>query len=161
MQRACIAIVDAAHARLFTYETDAPPPVLREARDLVSPGRQAHGMFTDTNVGHHRNGHATRQDHREDHLATLDARFAATIVAEIATILREHDLEHVILVAAPKMLGALREAGAPLRPPVVVDEIAQNLSWMTTAQLHDHLAAMSLIGPRTRVLPERAARTVR
>lgn len=160
MQRACIAIVDAAHARLFTFDTDSAPQ-LREVRDLVSPGRAAHGMFTNTYY-HQRFGHATRQDNRTDHIAELDTRFARTIVDEIDRVLVENDLERVILVASPKMLGTLRGVdGAMRRAPVVVDEIPQNLSWMTTAQLHDHLAAMSLIQPRERVMPDRAAHRMR
>lgn len=162
MQRACIAIVDAAHARIYTFDSDAPPPALVEVRDLVSPGRQAHGMFTDSQVRAHRNAHSTKDDHRTDHLAELDARFAKIIVVEIDRVLREHDLERVIVVASPKMLGTLRDQDGELRhPPVVVEEIPQNLSWMTTSQLHDHLAAMSLLQPRTRVMPERVARMMR
>lgn len=159
MQRACIAIVDAAHARIFTFDTDGQPPKLTEVRDLVSPGRQAHGMFSDSQ---HQNAHSTKDDHRTDHLAELDTRFAKVIVDEIDRVLVEEDLERVIIAAAPKMLGTLRDQhGVLRRDPVVVEEIPQNLSWMTTAQLHDHLAAMSLLQPRERVLPERAARTLR
>lgn len=163
MQRACIAIVDAAHARIFTYDTDLPGAKLVEARDLASPGRQEHGRFTNDNVEHHRNGMATRQDNRAENIAMQDERFAKDIVAEIERVLHAEGLEHVILVAAPKMLSHLRNVGRNVlsRPPIVTDEIAQNLGWMTPPQLHDHLAAMSLIGPRERVLPEHTARTIR
>jgi protein required for attachment to host cells len=162
MQRACIAIVDAAHARIYTFDTQdsgGDQPRLRERRDLVSPGRAAHGMFTDQPSAHFR---GARDDHRTDHLAELDDRFAKIIVDEIERVIDEVDLEHVILVASPKMLGTLRRQQSSMwRAPNVVDEIPQNLAWMTTAQLHDHLAAMSLLQPRERVMPERAARTLR
>jgi len=34
---------------------------------------------------------------------------------------------------------------------MVIDEIGQDLSWLTSPQVHDHLAAMNLIEPRRRV----------
>ncbi|MGN6105556.1 MAG: host attachment protein [Kofleriaceae bacterium] len=173
MKRACIAIVDAAHARLYTYEQDEDTgPTLRELRDLVSPGRQAHGMFSDVQyqkpgVGpgsgrpnhFQHGGHGPADDHRTDHLAELDARFARSIVDEVDRIVREHAYGHLVLVASPKMLGALRKAYAPLvRPDVEVAEIPQDLAWLTPAQLHDHLAAMKLISPRQRITLERGVR---
>ena len=48
MKRACIAIVDAARARIYTYDqtTDggrsAPAGALHEKIDLVNPGRRGH-----------------------------------------------------------------------------------------------------------------------
>lgn len=161
MQRACIAIVDAAHARLYGFDTEVDPSRLQELRDLVNPGRQAHGMFADSQSRASRHGHSTKDDHRTDHIAQLDDRFAKVIVDELDRVLTEYDFERVILVASPKMLGTLRAQSGLPRSPVVVEEIPQNLSWMTTAQLHDHLAAMSLIQPRERMMAERAARTMR
>jgi len=163
MKRACIAIVDAAHARLYTYQKlDGEPPLLHEVRDLVNPGRQVHGLFSDSaarkpgvfgGANHaHAGGHGTVDDHRFDHLAELEARFAKTVVAEIERVVNEEGYAHVILIAGPKMLGTVRKEHARLvRDGLVLDEVPQDLGWMTSAQLHDHLAAMSLIAPRQRV----------
>ena len=142
MRRALIAIVDAAHARVYTYQEDG----LREQRDLVNAGRQAHGMFSTTkrNTG-------TLDGHHLDHIAEMDGKFAKVVVDEIARMAREHGFHHVILVASPKMLGELRRANAPLHD-FDVDEIAQDLAWLTSPQVHDHLAAMNLIDPRPRAI---------
>ena len=41
MKRGCIAVVNAAHARLFTYD-ERQEPALRDQRDLINVGRRAH-----------------------------------------------------------------------------------------------------------------------
>jgi protein required for attachment to host cells len=152
MKRACIAIVDAAHARLYSYEQlDDREPTLTEEHDLVNAGRQAHGMFDDKPDRAPGDHHAAKDDHHTDHLAEREQRFARSVVAEIDRLLRERELRHVILVASPRMLGALRRSDAPLRrAEIVLDQIPQDLSWLSSPQVHDHLAAMKLIDPRQR-----------
>jgi protein required for attachment to host cells len=163
MKRALIVIVDAAHARLYTYEQiEDNEPTLQERRDLVNAGRQAHGMFSDTKPGNRwqEGGRGSTDDHRTDHLAELDARFAKLVVEEAARAIAEDGFRHVILVAGPKMLGALRSADAPLRRnDITLDEIAQDLAWLTPPQIHDHLAAMKLVDPRPRAVATRGTRT--
>ena len=51
MKRACIAIVDASRARIYTFQEDAPPgQQLREIRDLINPGRRLkdHELFSES-----------------------------------------------------------------------------------------------------------------
>ena len=161
MKRALIAIVDAAHARLYTYQQiDDNEPTLQEQRDLVNAGRQAHGMWADNKPGNRwqEGGRGSTDDHRLDHIAEMDSKFAKVVIDELARTAREDGFHHVILVASPKMLGALRRADAPLRRgDIVIDEVAQDLAWLTSPQVHDHLAAMKLIEPRPRVQRLRGA----
>jgi protein required for attachment to host cells len=135
MRRVLIAIVDAAHARVYTYQGENGEAALQEQRDLINAGRQAHGTFTTT----------------IDHVAAMDVKFAKVVIDEVARLAREQGFHNVILVASPKMLGELRRASAPLHD-FEVDEIAQDLAWLTSPQVHDHLAAMKLIDPRPRAL---------
>lgn len=154
MRRAVIAIVDAAHARLYAYQhTDGDAPRLREVRDLVNPGRQGHGQFANTQD---RRYLGAVDDHREDHLAELEARFARAVVAELTRIAREDGYAHAIVVASPRMLGLLRGEYGQLAREVELVEIAQDLAWLTSPQLHDHLAAMKLVEPRARAVDARA-----
>lgn len=161
MKRALIAIVDAAHARLYAYQHEGDP-AMQEQRDLVNAGRQTHGMWSDTKPGNRwqEGGRGSTDDHRTDHLADMDAKFARAVIDEVARMAREEGFRNVILVASPKMLGELRRADAPLRRgDIVVEEIAQELRWLTPSQVHDHLAAMKLIEPRTRAPMLRGARS--
>jgi protein required for attachment to host cells len=173
MKRVCIAIVDAARARLYTYQEDAEPGrQLREVRDLTNPGRRmkAGEMFSETRPALARGGGrigmsgepgSTKDDHRDDHIEMMDTKFAKEIFDEIEQVLRTEAYGRLILASPPKMLGELRKAGNGLRHNgVVIDEVPEGLSYMTAAQLHDHLAALSLIPGRTRLRMDPSARRV-
>ena len=133
MKRACIAIVDAARARLYTYQQDPALP-LAEVADLTNPGRRM------------------LDDGRDARIDQLDLQFAKDIVAEIDRIVREGGYGNVIIVATPKMLGDLRKFDGVLhRADLVLDEIPRDLAKLTSPQLHDKLAELKLIPPRQRL----------
>lgn len=143
MKRACVAIVDATRARLYTYEQNVEDPAheLHEVSDLVNPGRRAF------------------EENREAHLENLDALFARDAVLEIDRIARAGTFGHVILVASPKMLGELRKVDDVLhREGMIIDEIPRDLAKLTSPQLHDHLAQLKLLPPRQRPGARSAAR---
>ena len=156
MKRSCIAVVDAARARLYTYQED-PAQELREVADLVNPGRRlrASELFSDTRPGSDRGiGERgfTFDDHRDAHVDNMDLQFAREVVAEIDRIVREGAYGHVIVVASPKMLGDLRKLDGVLRrSDLVLDEIPRDLAKLTSPQLHDKLAELKLIPPRQRL----------
>jgi len=68
-------------------------------------------------------------------------------------VLADKKMGHLILVAAPKMLGILRAEGRSVlgKTGLVCDEIARDLSGLPLAQLHDHLSQMGLVPPRQRL----------
>lgn len=156
MKRSCIAVVDAARARLYTYQED-PAHELKEVADLVNPGRRLRTseLFSDSRPGSDR-GFGERDytfdDHRDAHVENMDLQFAREVVVEIDRIVREGAYLHVIVVASPKMLGDLRKVDAVLhRADLVLDEIPRDLAKLTSPQLHDRLAELKLIPPRHRV----------
>ena len=134
MKRACIAIVDATRARLYTYEraddetAGTESGALHEVMDLRA---------------------RSTDDHRDAHAHQIDRRFARQVVAEIDRIAREHAFTRVVLVTSPAMLGELRGVtGALRRPELVVEYVARDLAQLSSPQIHDHLAQLSLIPPR-------------
>lgn len=162
MKRACIAIVDAARARLYTYDesTDSVHAVadqtMHEEIDLVNPGRRGHDLFSTTKPGVKRpaSGGGPTDDHRQAHLDQLEHRFARQVIEEVNRIARERGFAHIILVATPKMLGELRTLDTALRrPDLVVEYVARDLAQLTSPQIHDHLAQLHLIAPRPRLAP--------
>lgn len=129
MKPVCIAIVDAANARLYSYDGD----VFREVADLVNPGRR----------GKDRELFASRP--HSDH------EFAKHIVAECHGLARTRGLDHVIFVSSPRLLGELRKVGEPLRRAgVKVDELERDLAGLTSPQIHDRLAGLKVVDPRPR-----------
>ncbi|HEX7841782.1 MAG TPA: host attachment protein [Kofleriaceae bacterium] len=162
MKRACIAIVDATRARIYTCDRTADPGgahaafvgALHEASDLVNPGGA---------TGDHREGDHRESDHRES-----DRRFAHQVIDEIDRVAREQALDRVLLVATPAMLGELRRGfGALQRPELKLEYVAHDLARLTSPQIHDYLAQLRLVaaarergaamsdGTRTRALRAR------
>lgn len=163
MKRACIAIVDAARARLYTYQEDATPGrEMREIRDLTNAGRRmkAGDMFSETRPasgGLGRPGQSAvpnsgKDDHRDDHIEMMDSKFAKEVVEEVEKVIREEGYNYLILIAPPKMLGELRKANGLLKKNgLVVDEVPRDLANLSATQLHDHLASLDMIPGRQRL----------
>jgi protein required for attachment to host cells len=154
MYRVCIAIVDATRARLFQFERSSDPDGLHdqltELRDLVDPARRLRPseLFSDSGPGANHSGQHgyTFDDHRDDHIAHLDADFARSVVAELARLV--NDVDRLIICASPRMLGQLREViGTLHRPDLVVDEIPRDLVKLTPSQLREQLATYGLLPP--------------
>ena len=173
MKRACIATVDAARARIYTFQDDAEPGrEMREVLDLTNPGRRSREgeLFSESRPPLAPSGHMApsaagapvgpgrgtaggpgKDDHRDDHIAMMDQKFAKEICEELDKVVRAGGYGHLILIAPPKMLGQLRKAnGVFHRPGLVIDEVTRDLSNLTAPQLHDHLASLGLIPARQR-----------
>lgn len=163
MYRACIAVVDASRARLFTYErsseVDGLEEHLIEQRDLVNPARRLRpvDLFSDSRPGSSRTGSLQYglDDHRDKHIDALDAEFSRLVIDQLVEVLRAAHAKRVILCASPRMLGELRESGSELsREGVEISELDRDLVKLTVPQLREHLASYGL-------LPQRAARGAR
>ena len=135
MHSICIAVVDAAHARLFTLERSTDEYGIHEAMiertDLVNPSR------------HHHDHHPA---HRERHLDGVDLAFARSVNAAIRELIDEHHITQAIVCAAPRMLGKLRSTNPGLIPSETeLRELSLNLVDMTPHQLRISLAAHALL----------------
>jgi protein required for attachment to host cells len=157
MYRACIAVVDASRARLFTYERTSDIEGLSEhlieERDLVNPARRLRpvDLFSDSRPGISRSGSLQYglDDHRDAHIEQLDAEFSRVIVDQLVDMLRSNHAKRLILCASPNMLGELRGAGAELRrEDLAIDEVARDLVKLTPAQLRDQLTSYGLLPAR-------------
>lgn len=85
----------------------------------------------------------------------MDLQFAKAVVSELDRLVRERAFGHLIVVASPHMLGDLRKVDGVLhRDDLVLHELPRDLAKLTSSQLHDHLAALSLLRP-----PQRLAMT--
>jgi protein required for attachment to host cells len=161
MKRAIVAVLDAAQARLFAFDEEAPDQ-LREIEDLRSAGRKlrvgettsssepGHAAASDGASGGY--ARSATDDHRDAHEAEMDTKFARDVVQALDRLIQQDNHRSLILAAGPKVLGELRRCDGVLhRADVEVHEISKILTTLTVAQLHDHLAAMDLIAPRRRL----------
>ena len=157
MQALAIVIADAARARLFTWKResdDDPAPTLRERADLVSPERRVphKELWTEARPRGNPNagGHGDPvDDHRDDHLAEVDRRFAAEVLTRLAALTDEAACQRVALVAAPRFLGYLREhTGALQKKGVTIEEVARDLTRETPTELRSHLGDLGVLPGR-------------
>ena len=85
-----------------------------------------------------------------------DHKFAKEVIAGVETLINQDGFRHLIMIAPPKMLGELRQVDGVLhRDDLKLDQVQQDLTNFSTAQLHDHLASMDLIPGRVRLAAAR------
>lgn len=154
MYRVCIALVDATRARLFTFERVTDGADTREAlverTDLVNPQRRRRPseVFSDTRPGLSRTGHLQYafDDHRDQHIAQLDERFARMAMAALRELIDEHPTQRVVICAPPRMLGRLRAATPGLVPgDIALDELARDLVKLPAGDMRAELASRGLL----------------
>jgi protein required for attachment to host cells len=151
MARTCIIVADSARARLITLEIPQEPEVdggarLREHRDLVNPVADVpeRSQFSDRSG----RGHASPKgaahaldDHRDAHRAELERRFARRLGDEARLFVAAEGATRLLIVAEPRMLGALREhINGTLSAQVEVEELGENLSRHPLQQIQEILA---------------------
>jgi protein required for attachment to host cells len=154
MADTCIVVADGARARLFLAETpENGKGGLVEMADLVNPEYQARGKHVLPTARSTRN--TSRQSgpvhpyaqRRGRHLLELEKRFAQEVVARAAGLVRGWNRGSVLLIADPRMLGLLREAGrTAFRRGVTIQEIAKDYSQLPVSELYAHLVQSGVIG---------------
>lgn len=160
--RACIAIIDATKARICEYdERNAAGQEMTELIDIVNLGRRhLADAFVESEAGERQGGAGGHQqatdDHRQQFANSRDEKFAHEVVAQIDQIVRGRSYTHLVIVAAPHMLGELRKHGSVLRRDgLKLDEIDHDLVGMSDAQVHDYLAHAGIVAPRRRIAAAR------
>jgi protein required for attachment to host cells len=154
MYRACIAVVDASRARLFSFVRVQEPEGIREelteVQDFVDPVRRLRPsmVFSDTRPGSSRTGSVSYafDDHRAANLDQSDAAFARMIAGAVAELLRTTLAPRLVVCASPNMLGAFRVAAKKLIPAeVTIEELPLDLVKLTPSQLREHLTTYELL----------------
>jgi protein required for attachment to host cells len=130
----CIAVVDAASARLYTVDQESGPhgsrtQELREEIDLIDPDRR-----------------------RRPGTEELDRRFAAEVIDRISDLVRDRGCHRLIVVATPNVLNQLRELRGPhFAGHLAIDELSREATHFSRAQIHDLLAEQVLLPARQRI----------
>jgi protein required for attachment to host cells len=153
MRNCIIVAVDGSRARIYAL-LDDDPRNLTELEDLVNPEQRlrAGEIYAHDRPGIKAEGatgvRAGMDEHRGDHAAEIERRFAVDVIAAAGRQLTAHRCRDLVLAAAPAMLGTLRREIDRLDPQVRVHELPKNLTADRPAELHDRLAEERLIPPR-------------
>ncbi|MCA9666999.1 MAG: host attachment protein [Myxococcales bacterium] len=165
----CVVCADLGRARLFVLDTGSSQQHdtlahLDERAGVVNPARRLQDarIFSDSRPGLRRvlgSGARARlgarhgvDDRRDAHRADEDRRYAADVCERTAAICDEIGCNALIIAAAPRMLGLLREGfSRAMLDGLDVRELRKDITFRSPIELHDYLADADLLPPRGRL----------
>ncbi len=162
MSQFLVATINGAVARYFTLESATLPKYdsddfrLIEHESMVSSEAELPGKALWANVkpGGNRSvgGRAHRyDDHRQSHKIEFERRFAKSIATKLVDLAQAKQVRQLIIIAAPQILGMMREVFTPLCPSrLKMHELARDLCHLKPHELHDYLADKGQLPARVR-----------
>ncbi|MBE7385984.1 MAG: host attachment protein [Leptolyngbya sp. SIO1E4] len=156
MSQYLVAVIDGTKARFLTLspaefdEYEAGPNLIEhEGLHGAEKEMQGQDLWANTKTGRNRgtSGQAHGyDDHRSNHMMEFERRFAQSIASRIAHLSQAHQVQQLILVAEPQILGIMRDVMAPsLTRQLTVHEVTKDLCRMSIKELHNYLAHRSLL----------------
>lgn len=132
MRKTWVVVADRSRARLFSVATPKGP--LEELEDLVHPEARSHeGDLTSDRPGRSNDQHVLgAENSARDQQAH---EFAREIVVRLESGRVEHQMEQLIVVAAPDVLGMLRKTMSGSLAKLVVLEIDKNVTQRKPADI--------------------------
>jgi protein required for attachment to host cells len=130
MYRACIAVADTQHSRIYLFDRTTDEDKLAE-----------HFVETAVLASTHVEHHGGPEDNEI-------AQFARHVLERVREVTDEHGIINVFLVAGPRMLGQLRNTlRAALPPQVIVTEVAHELTKLAPHELRAQLGEQNVLPP--------------
>ena len=162
MGKFAVAAIDGTQARFFTLDSAASSeyessPNLIEHEGLSDSTKELHGqeLWANTKTGRNRgsSGQAhSYDDHRQNHEIEFEKRFASKISGAMLNIIQSHQARHLIIVAEPQILGIMRETMTNnLFKNLNIKEVAKDICYLKSNQIHDYLAKKELLPPCQKV----------
>lgn len=143
MSRAWIIVADTARARIFSSEKDTGS--LNEIETLAHPESRIHEQeltsdlpgraFDSQGAGRHAMGQDVDP---KKHEAIV---FAKTVADHLDAARKQGKYHQLVIVAAPAMLGLIRDNMSKDTQKLVIEEINKNLAQHTTEDIRQHLPA--------------------
>ena len=141
MSKFWILVSDSSHARFFTADTASA--AILEIEDLVHPeSRQHAGDITSDLPGKQHDGN-TSGHHRVDTTSEPHKQEVTHFAREVANHLRDklmsNEFSHLVIVAEPSFLGALRNQLDEQVKKLVTLEVDKNLTRHSVEDIRSHL----------------------
>ena len=155
MNRTCIVVADAKQARFFSVDaSDVPrrPLNLAEGTVLFNPDVEAvrsdgAARVKTERISNRQAGPVHPIDaRRERHRLELVRRFGREIASQAGKITGGWSSGTVILIAAPRLLGLMRDTVRDaLHQGIQLKELAKDYTHLSAREIHEHLAEGRLI----------------
>lgn len=150
MTEFCVVVAEGARARFFTLERSEIPdleggPDLIEHASLLNPEHRVNhdAIYADSSGRNRTPGGQSHvyDEHRDQHDADVEKRFAREIAERIDNHARESGARRVLLCAEKRMLGFLRGVIGDQTPSgAEIREIPKDLANHKSKEIHEHLA---------------------
>lgn len=162
MNKFIVAVIDGTRARFFTLEPSdlleyESSPKLIEHDGLFNSTKELHGqdLWASTKTGRNRGAKGqshSYDDRRDNHIIEFERRFIQEIATKISNLSQIHQVQQLLLIAEPQILGLMREAVIPeLSKQVKVSELAKDLCQLSSNELHEYLAKKELLPARQKL----------
>jgi protein required for attachment to host cells len=158
MSSVLVVVADGAKARYFTSEVKELAQgeigsYLHEDESLINPDQLEEGKELwsgpESQAGHYQQGKSkahSYDDHRKDHEHEYERRFARSITEQILIRAHNHQLQRLLVIAEPRLLGLLREVLVPKLPKTLeLTEIDKDLCHLRPQELHEYLTQRDLL----------------
>lgn len=137
-----VLVCDGAKALILADSGIAPQPKLRVLESLVEPHPTSQEQGTDRpGRVHESKGESRSAVEAPDYHAIAEADFLRRLAGRLAELVGEGAAQRILIVAAPRALGTLREALTPPVKAVVEGEIAKDLVKLPVDEIERHIAA--------------------
>jgi protein required for attachment to host cells len=151
-----VAAIDGSKARFLTLAAAGVPgldpiPQLIEYEGITLPEGELLGeeLWSSTKTGRNRGPQGqfhSYDDHREHHALEFERHFARSIASQMNQLIQEHQIREVLLVAAPQVLGIMREALTSALPNTIkIADLNKDLTQLTAYEIHHYLAEKALL----------------
>lgn len=133
--KATIVVADKAHARIFTAADDKAP--LKEIETLVHPESRLHERDLTSGLSGRSGGNSYtgKTDHAHHEMEV----FAIEIAQYLDDRRNKNEMDNLLLVAAPAVLGELRQHLTSATAKMVNFELNKNLAQHTPEDIRAHL----------------------
>lgn len=160
MAKFAVAVINGTQARFLTldsveileYESS---PKLIEQESLAEKELQGQELWANTKTGRNRgtNGQAhSYDDHRQNHKIEFEKKFANKISKALLNLIKSFEVNHLILVAEPQILGLMREAMTDhLFDKITMTEVAKDICDFNVNEIHDYLTKKTTLPPCKKV----------
>jgi protein required for attachment to host cells len=158
MAKFAVAVINGTQARFFTLDSAAileyessPKLIEQESLSDSTKERQGQELWANTKTGRNRgtNGQAhSYDDHRQNHKIEFEKRFANKISNAMLNLIKSFEVNHLILVAEPQILGLMREAMTDnLFTKITITEVAKDICHFKVNEIHDYLTQKTTLPP--------------
>ena len=138
--RTWILVADATYARIFEINEDSRRwELVQEFQHLESREQGQDLIGNRPNKAQHLMEMAGKKDNPVERKLQEATRFAQELVAHLDKQIATNSFDQLVLVAPPKMLGALREKLSNQLKRLVVAEVDKDYSHMPPAEMEERV----------------------